>query len=273
MAPNFRFPLEQSISACIHKNATSKSPIVIDYDALQNIPWDNAEYEAGLTKVSAMVAKNLKTERYGNINSTQFLALSASIARSNLAIHNRFNFKSNGIDFTPDLPQKPSPTLLLLSAIGRGILDFDDEFVDKGWLPLLENLAAVHQSWESFEQKVKDSKGYRRIALDDVTNFTPVPERTAAAVRRRTDSMDEELKSLSKRYRFTSDSLPVSLSSATSRLHGKGKKLLFIESPSDRRETLKIRLPLKSLLSTVQVDLMPELKSAFDSDSEFDDDV
>ncbi|KAJ3848077.1 hypothetical protein EV368DRAFT_68571 [Lentinula lateritia] len=133
MAPNVGFPLQQSIIACIYKNAASRPPLEIDYDAIQISPWNCAEYEAGLAKGSAAIAKILKTERYGKINSTQFLAISASIARSNPTIHKRFKFISNSIDISPDA-KRPSPGYLLLCAVGRGDVHFDDDLVSiAGW--------------------------------------------------------------------------------------------------------------------------------------------
>ncbi|KAJ4495955.1 hypothetical protein C8J55DRAFT_601226 [Lentinula edodes] len=205
MASNVGFPLQQSITACIYQNATSRPPLEIDYDALQISPWNYAEYHAGLAKVSAAIAKILKTERYGKINSTQFLAVSASIARSNSTIHRRFKFKSNHIEKCPDT-KRPSPGYLLLCAVGRGDVDFDDEFINEAWSPLLDGLVDISQAWESFERKLKEKRtstcGSPRI-LGDVTNFTPVAERntTAAIAKRRTVSMDEFLKSPSKKYK------------------------------------------------------------------------
>ncbi|KAJ3891394.1 hypothetical protein GG344DRAFT_65445 [Lentinula edodes] len=159
-----------------------------------NFTWNYVEYDAGLAKVSAAIAKILKTEPYGRTNSAQFLAVSTSIG-------SRFKFQSNHIDECPD-SKRPSPDYLLLCAVGRGDVDFDDEFINEAWSALLDGLLDISQAWESFERKLKEklsTLGSHRI-LGDVTNFAHVAERnTAAAIaKRRTAPMDEFLRSPSK---------------------------------------------------------------------------
>ncbi|KAJ3907630.1 hypothetical protein F5879DRAFT_986346 [Lentinula edodes] len=197
MAPNVGFPLQQSITACIYQNPTSRPPLEIDYDALQI---------------------SLGTMQSTTLDSQNFWPYLLQLARSNSTIHRRFKFQSNHIDECPD-SKRPSPDYLLLCAVGRGDVDFDDEFINEAWSALLDGLLDISQAWESFERKLKEklsTLGSHRI-LGDVTNFAPVAERnTAAAIaKRRTASMDEFLRSPSK-YKSV-PALSVSFSKTRSR--------------------------------------------------------
>ncbi|KAJ3809302.1 hypothetical protein F5876DRAFT_66578 [Lentinula aff. lateritia] len=193
MAPNVGFPLQQSIIACIYKNAASRPPLEIDYDAIQISPWNCAEYEAGLAKGSAAIAKILKTERYGKINSTQFLAISASIARSNPTIHKRFKFISNSIDISPDA-KRPSPGYLLLCAVGRGDVHFDDDLVSiAGWtrryISGLRYTSAKRRTASMVEFFKSPSKKYKTAPASSLL-FSKTRSRNRAGTRREESQVD-----------------------------------------------------------------------------------
>ncbi|KAJ3919517.1 hypothetical protein F5877DRAFT_66491 [Lentinula edodes] len=213
-----------------------------------NFTWNYAEYDAGLAKVSAAIAKILKTEPYGRTNSAQFLAVSTSIG-------SRFKFQSNHIDECPD-SKRPSPDYLLLCAVGRGDVDFDDEFINEAWSALLDGLLDISQAWESFERKLKEklsTLGSHRI-LGDVTNFAPVAERnTAAAIaKRRTASMDEFLRSPSK-YKSV-PALSVSFSKTRSRNQAGTRHEEPHGDPSACPDVLTIRVPQP----TRPLDVLPQ---------------